>query len=367
MKHKTVIFLAIGLAIMGVMLYFIGIDQVIDALKLANFWFILLAILIQFFIFYLYAFRWNIVNKTANINTTVKEIIPMVLVGMAINNITPSGRGGGEPVRAYILSKHVNKPTEETFATVIADRALDTFPFLVLAVITIIAVMVYFSLSKLILSILIISVIVITIAFILLVYMSINQKAGEKITAWIVRIIKIFYKKIDPETLEKKVIKAIAGFQKTMKRMLADKMILYYGLPLSFFIWAVEIARVFVVFLAFGANVDPILIGEVFIVASLIGMIPLLPGGIGAVDGVMILFYSSAGIPPSISAAATVIERLISFWMPTMIGFAILPHYGSSVLDKIGTTSISEEKTAKEIIDELDYIEDIDEEKIKPE
>ena len=144
-------------------------------------------------------------------------------------------------------------------------------------------------------------------------------------------------------------------------------MILYYGLPLSFFIWAVEITRVFVVFLAFGANVDPILIGEVFIVASLIGMIPLLPGGIGAVDGVMILFYSSAGIPPSISAAATVIERLISFWMPTMIGFAILPHYGSSVLDKIGTTSISEEKTAKEIIDELDYIEDIDEEKIKPE
>ena len=219
MKHKTVIFLAIGLAIMGVMLYFIGIDQVIDALKLANFWFILLAILIQFFIFYLYALRWNIVNKTANINTTVKEIIPMVLVGMAINNITPSGRGGGEPVRAYILSKHVNKPTEETFATVIADRALDTFPFLVLAVITIIAVMIYFSLSKLILSILIISVIVITIAFILLVYMSINQKAGEKITAWIVRIIKIFYKKIDPETLEKKVIKAIGGFQKTMKRM----------------------------------------------------------------------------------------------------------------------------------------------------
>ncbi len=29
-----------------------------------------------------------------------------------------------------------------------------------------------------------------------------------------------------------------------------------------------------------------------------------------------------------------------------MIGFAILPHYGSSVLDKIGTTSISEEKNS---------------------
>jgi len=99
----------------------------------------------------------------------------------------------------------------------------------------------------------------------------------------------------------------------------------------------------------------------VFIVASLVGMIPLLPGGLGAIDGVMILFYSSAGISPSISAAATVIERLISFCMTTTLGFLILPYYGSSVLDKINTTSVSEEETAKEIIEELDYIEEREE------
>ena len=72
-----------------------------------------------------------------------------------------------------------------------------------------------------------------------------------------------------------------------------------------------------------------------FIVASLVGMIPLLPGGLGAVDGMMIIFYSAAGIPSSISAAATVIERLISFWMTTIVGLIILPYYGSSVLDKM--------------------------------
>jgi glycosyltransferase 2 family protein len=361
MKHKTPILLLIGLAIMAVMLYFIGIDKVLDALKLANFGFILLAIVAQVITYYLFALRWDIINNTANIHTNVKELIPMVLVGMAINNITPSGRGGGEPVRAYILSKHTQKPSEETFATVIADRALDTFPFLVLAIITIISVMLYFSLSQLIVLILIIAVVVITFVFILLVYMSINQKAGEKITHWIIKIVGFFYKKIEPEELEKKVVKAISGFQKTMKKMLSNKKILYYALPLSFLIWMVEIIRVYLVFMAFGATVDIILIGEVFIVASLIGMIPLLPGGLGAVDGAMILLYSSAGVSPSISAAATVIERLISFWMTTMIGFMILPHYGSSILDKITNISVNEEDTAKEIIDELDYIEDSDE------
>ena len=72
-------------------------------------------------------------------------------------------------------------------------------------------------------------------------------------------------------------------------------------------------------------------------------MIPLLPGGLGAVDGVMILFYSAAGITASVSAAATVIERLISFWLATIIGMIILPHYGSSVLDKKSLSSSSDE------------------------
>ena len=98
-------------------------------------------------------------------------------------------------------------------------------------------------------------------------------------------------------------------------------------------------------FLAFGAHISPVVIGEVFIMASLIGMIPLLPGGLGAVDGVMILFYSTAGITPSLSAAATVIERLISFWLATVVGMLILPHYGSSVLDKISFGSNSDDKS----------------------
>ena len=53
------------------------------------------------------------------------------------------------------------------------------------------------------------------------------------------------------------------------------------------------------VFLAFGAKVSPIIIGEVFILAAFVGMIPLLPGGLGAVDGLMILLYAGAGITAS--------------------------------------------------------------------
>jgi uncharacterized protein (TIRG00374 family) len=178
------------------------------------------------------------------------------------------------------------------------------------------------------------AVIILTILFILAVYMSLNKKAGEKITKGILKIIRRFYKK-NPEKLEKKALNAIHEFQYTMKLMLKERKIFLYALPISFIVWILEIFRVYLVFNAFGIEVSLILIAVVFIIASLIGMIPLLPGGLGAVDGIMILLYSAAGIPPSISAAATVVERLISFWMTSIIGIACLPYFGSSVIEKI--------------------------------
>ena len=91
------------------------------------------------------------------------------------------------------------------------------------------------------------------------------------------------------------------------------------------------------------ASLNVIVIGEVFISASLVGMIPLLPGGLGAVDGIMIGFYSKAGVSLSLAGPVTLIERLISFWMASIIGLAILPYYGSSVLEKISLTSSAEQ------------------------
>jgi uncharacterized protein (TIRG00374 family) len=359
MKYKTTIFLAIGILIMAVMLYFIGVDQIIEALKLANFWFILAAILVQILTYYLFALRWSFINKIAKISIKVTDLLPMVLVGMGINNITPSGRGGGEPVKAYILSKYTNNSYESSFATVVADRALDTIPFLILAIITIFLMILQFNLDFLIITILIATVFIVTIAFILLIYMSVNQKIVKKIIPFMLRIIRIFYKK-DPEKLEKRIKGAVYGFQSTMKLMLKDKDVLYKALPLSFIIWGSEILRVYLIFLAFGAQVSPVLITEVFIISCLIGMIPLLPGGLGAVDGMMILLFTSTGISSSISAATTVIERLISFWMTTITGLVLLPYYGYSATEEIKNTStINESKIINEIEDNQEVFKEI--------
>lgn len=353
MDKKTILLLGISVVILLIMLWFVGIDQVISALKLANLGIIALAVATQIVTYFLYSLRWQILNKLADMDVSIRELLPMVLVGLAINNVTPSGRGGGEPVRAYILAKEKNYQMEETFATVVADRALDTFPFVVLAAITIAAMALYFDFSTWLLVVMILAVIAIVVVLAILIYMCINPKFGKRVDGWIIGLVRRFYKK-NSEELEEKIHGIIFGFQDTMKMLISNKKVMYYTIPLSFLIWVFEIIRVYLVFLAFGADVNLIVIGEVFIVASLVGMIPLLPGGLGAVDGMMIVFYSAAGISSSISAAATVIERLISFWMATILGLVILPKYGSSIWDKIslGSSDELEESLSEDLKDD---------------
>lgn len=352
MNKKSVFFLGISVFILAIMLWLVGIDDVIVALAVAKLELIALAIAVQVFTYGLYTLRWQILNNLADIDTSFKKLFPMILVGLAVNNITPSGRGGGEPVRAYILAKEDNYPMQETFATVVADRALDTFPFVVLAVITIIGMTFYFSFDLWLLIVMILAVIAIVALLAMIIYMSINPKFGKRVDGWIIKLVRRFYKK-NSEELENKIHAVILDFQNTMKVVISSKKVTYYALPLSFVIWIFEILRVYIVFLAFGATVSPIIIGEVFIIASLVGMVPLLPGGLGAVDGIMVVFYSVAGISASVSAAATVIERLISFWMATILGMVILPHYGSSILDRSSIVS-PEDELAEAIENEID-------------
>lgn len=333
MDKRSAIFIAMSFIILIVMLYFVGIDNIMDALKKANLALVAPAIIVQIATYFLYTIRWNLINSEAGIKVSLKNLLPITMVGLAANNITPSGRGGGEPVRAYILSKEHDYGLKDTFTTVVADRALDTFPFIVLAAITIVATVFYFEIPTWLVAVLILATIAIIAILAILIYMCINPGFGEKIERFIMKLVNRFYKKASDD-LQKSIHENIQGFQDTMKMLISNRKLLAITIPMSVLIWVFEILRVYIVFLAFGATLNFIVIAEVFIIASLVGMIPLLPGGLGAVDGVMIGFYSKAGVSLSLAAPVTLIERLISFWMATIIGLVILPHYGSSVLEK---------------------------------
>ncbi|MFA0833031.1 MAG: UPF0104 family protein [Methanobacterium formicicum] len=334
MKHKTLILMLAGVGVLALMVLFIGPEKIETALQQSNPWYLALAVIIQLAIYGLWTERWLITTSSLDISIKRRHLLPMLMVGLAINNITPSGRGGGEPVRAYLLSKYSQSPFENAFATVIADRGLDTFPFIALAIITIITAILFINLPQWMVITLIIGLVILIVVFFLALYMSINREFGDRAVRWFLKVLKRISSKMH-NRIEQRAINAVGGFQDSMRVMITDRKVLLYGIPISFVIWGLEIMRVYVVFLALNINAPLEIIAAVFVISTLIGMIPLLPGGLGAVDGMMILLYSYAGIPASISAAATLVERLISFWMTTILGVAVLPYFGADAVDKM--------------------------------
>ncbi|QUH22767.1 UPF0104 family protein [Methanobacterium alkalithermotolerans] len=334
MRYKTLVLLLMGIGTLIGMILFIGPGNIESAIKMANSSYIAFAVLIQFVIYGLWTWRWSININAVHIPIKKIHVFPMVMVGMAVNNITPSARGGGEPVRGYILSKYSGSSFEKSFATVIADRGLDTFPFIVLAIITIVGAVFYLNLPDYAIYALILAVIVLSTLFLIVIYMSFNLEFGHKVSLWIVGLIKKFSKK-DHSQLEEKAVNSINNFQASMRIMIKNRNVILYSIPISFLIWILEIFRVYLIFSAFNVEISFLIIAQVFIISTLIGLIPLLPGGLGAIDGVMILLFSAAGVPPSISAAATLVERFVSLWMTSIIGIAMIPYFGTTLIKRI--------------------------------
>lgn len=326
--------LLIGIIILVAMIIFIGPGEIISALKQANMNYVILAIIIQFITMGLWNLRWSIISTGLSIPHKKTTLFAMLLVGLAVNNLTPSGRGGGEPIRAYLLSKNTNTSFKKTFATVMGDKLFDTFPFAILAIAAMIYLIFTIHLSATMLTTLIIAILIFIALLIFIVYICINETFGVLVIRWVFRQLNKFIKR-DLKVYETKTLGALAGFQGSLLYLMKDPKVFVSAIIIAFIVWFLEITRMYVVFLAFGVHVSLGMVAAVFLLSTLVGMIPTLPGGLGAIDGIMILVYSMAGIPPFISTAATLVERLISFWMVSVLGLLTLPYFGTGVLNEI--------------------------------
>jgi len=92
-------------------------------------------------------------------------------------------------------------------------------------------------------------------------------------------------------------------------------------LLLALVFWAFDMACLWCTFEAFGVglNVGYLLVG--YVVAYSVGTLAPTPGGLGAIEGIMIALYVSFGVPSAIAVAVVLVYRIINFWLPIAPGF----------------------------------------------
>lgn len=316
---KTGATFSVGLIILLVLIRQVGFEEAYSALQKADLTFVFLGMLASLFSLFLAGIRWRVILNDKYMSVDVKSLYLSLLSGAFVNNITPAGKGSGEPLRAYLLSKFTGLDGGKVFATVISDRIFDTLPYVLLGYFGIIEIAFFWNVPRAVVVTLSVALVFLTAILAIVFYLLFNIEHGKKLVMRILGIIGRFM----PDKVQKyeeKLEDTLELFNKTIREIAHNRKKVIYATTLSLFIWAFWILRTYLVFLAFDTTVSFTVLAVVAVVASFMGMVPFSPGGFGTTEGAMILLFSGFGIESSIAVGVTLVDRVLSYWLPIVLG-----------------------------------------------
>jgi uncharacterized protein (TIRG00374 family) len=87
-----------------------------------------------------------------------------------------------------------------------------------------------------------------------------------------------------------------------------------------------DMLTLYLIFVAAGHAVSPGVLLTGYGLPLLLGKVSFLPGGVGVVEGTMTALYDGLGVPDPVTVIVILAYRAISFWLPTLLGFLLVPY-----------------------------------------
>ena len=213
----------------------------------------------------------------------------------------------GEGVRAILLKKKFGISISKTFAAIIFERIIDGIS---------VGVILFFNLR-----------IIKNLNIFEGVNLLENFKNFYPFFISLFLIILIFEKKIFKifrSLLNSNFINNSKELIISLKTLFSWKLFLL-TVPLGVFSWGLEGLSLWLLIKDIG-NYNITLIGSTFAhtTSGVIGVLSMIPGGVGTTEFSLISFLSLQGIPPEISSSVTILIRLMTIWFATFLGVLCL-------------------------------------------
>ena len=119
-----------------------------------------------------------------------------------------------------------------------------------------------------------------------------------------------------PERMRPRVERILQDSSEQLRRLLADKAGLRASASWAAASWLFDAASLWVFVAAYGYRVDPVGLLVAYGLANLVAIVPISPGGLGVIEGVLIPSLVGFGTPRAIAVLGVVSWRLFNFWAP---------------------------------------------------
>lgn len=335
-KHKWSIILSFAVAFVIIFLITlaVGLGDTINILMHVNWYLILFNIILETSIYLIWTYRWKLILTMVNEDIPYRSLLGMLLASDFGNNVTP-GAAGGEPLRAYLLTAINKTPFEIGFASATADRVFEFFPFVIISIFAAIFILTWeISIyTKLIVSVMIL----LSIFFFAIILYAVYRK--EIIQRVIIRIVKSVYpfflrltkSELTIAEVNEKIVYYINRFSAGFLQVVQDKKIFMAGFFLSFFMWGMDIVRFYVCFVTIGVYPPLIPMIIIYTIGILIMLAPLLPGSWGIREAIIVGLFAVVGVAGDVVISASLIDRFVSYILPTIIGAFATLYYGKRI------------------------------------
>ncbi|MCS7123626.1 MAG: lysylphosphatidylglycerol synthase transmembrane domain-containing protein [Candidatus Aenigmarchaeota archaeon] len=321
--NLKVLSIFVGIILLVLILYFSGFEEVISTILNSNPTFIFLALLAFIFSVFLKSLRWSIFLKSIKINVPFSHAFYSFNSAMFLGNLVPFK--ALEPIRGYFLKVKFGYSFSKTIPLVLTERALDVFVYILFSLITLQA-LVNFLPSHITFFAFLGMLIFFLISLSVLLILN-SKKLTLKFFKFLSKlpIIKRFRKKV-----EKIAVNFSLGFNQ-LKRSKLHFQILFF----TFLIWITEGTIFLLSAKAVSLNL-PFSLFALPLLSILLGVLTLIPGGLGSIEAIMVLLLSSLGFPIPQATSAVLIYRFFVHLCENSIGAIIITQvYSFDIVKKM--------------------------------
>jgi len=313
----------VGIILIFLILYFSGLEEVVRTILHANIFFIGMAALLFSLSVFLKSLRWKFFLKAIGFDVPYSHTFYSFNSAMFLSNIVPFK--ALEVMRGYFLKLKFGHSFSKTIPLVLTERALDVFVYILFSLITLQALMKFLSYQITFFAFLGM------LCFFLISFSVLLIMNSKKLTLK-------FFRLMAKLPIIKKFSKKIEGMAKNFSlgfNQLKKSKLLFHILFFTFLIWIVE--GIIFLLSAKSVGIDlPFSFFALPLLSILLGVLTLIPGGLGSVEAIMVLLLTSLGFPIAQATSAVLIYRFFVHLCENSIGAIVLPSvYGSGIVKKV--------------------------------
>ncbi len=265
------------------------------------------------------ALAWKTTLDTLKVKTSFRRIFSLSWVGHFVYTLIPGGLAG-DAFKTYLLTKDKDVHGSMAVASIVIKDVLELLVIFGSLVLGIVLLLVNYSLNGVVMAAIGVTMVLLALPLVLIVYLSVNVGAMEKLLGLIQRLsTKIKGKENSSKALQDKLNGQIKEFHEGIMTMKSNPRGMIKPVASQTLAWVFEVLAFYSVFVAIGSfiGIDKVVITNT-IVTNVQGQGVALAGISQIVSSEL---YSVLGITVGVAVASSLLAGFSGFWFKLVFSF----------------------------------------------